>query len=167
MSNFFRQMALSWGAWFAFGPMPDWNNKDEVRAFLLRNTYIITWLVRLVNLTPVDRFSALYLAVLSNNILFDMLFREIQKLWANPDSLIQDFRGGPIDIDNQEYRNTIRDRLRQRIQNRRTPSLPEAAAVEIMEAEAPESFLAVITVAGVVANIASVVIAVRNFRRQR
>jgi hypothetical protein len=159
-NNTIRQMALSWGAYFAFGKRPDWTNKDQVRIFLINNQHILVWIVNLLKLQLADNFNLIYSTVINNKILFDIFYECFMQIWSNPESLIANHKGNLPIIDKNDK--TLIDRIRARIQSKR--NLADTSASEFVLADTPESVMAVATVVSTLASVATLVLGIRNFK---
>jgi len=161
MTQLLQQVVINLGLRIVFGRQPDWRSKEEVRQFLLRNKGIITWLVDKTQVNIVAQFAELYSQILNNAVLFDLFYVTAAKIWLDPNSIIEPNKV----IDNDPViRQRLLDRIQDRIRARR--KVGSFTITEDIEATKPESITAVLTVVTAISNIASVVVAIRRFRKR-
>jgi hypothetical protein len=168
MLDAIRKQIVAWGIRFIFKKIPvNWMDKFQVREFMTVNRDLFVFIVQQTNLGIENGFRSMFDQVLSNTILFDVFFDGLNQLWTNPRSLV-DISGGqvmPIKMDNsQTNQQTIRERIRAKIQQRRSSNVSRRAedTMEIVQAESPGSVLAIIVVLAQIANIAAIIVRFRQ-----
>jgi len=168
MLDAIRRQIVAWGIRFIFKKIPvNWMDKFQVREFMTVNRDLFVFIVQQTNLGIEKGFKSMFDQVLSNTILFDVFFDGLNQLWTNPRSLV-DINGGtitPIRMDDSQInQQTIRERIRAKIQQRRNPDVARnaAEALEVVQAESPTSVLAIIVVLAQIANIAAIIVRFRQ-----
>jgi len=120
-----KKWALGIGAYFAFGKPPsNWHDKDQVKKWLIANQAMLVWLLQLTGTNISANFSALLSQVVNNEVLFDVFFDLLSKVWSNPKELIDEqstFGTVTINTDSNKVIDRIKERIRQRRAKRDTP----------------------------------------------
>jgi len=157
-----RKWALSVVSYCVFSSIPkNWSDREQVKLFLRSNTGMLVWLVQLTETKIDDKFADLYSQVVNNDVLFDVFYDFAAKIWSNPSELTDQTQFTDVKpfIDDTRVRNGLFARLKQR----RVMSGLMVDAVE-EEAAQPGSILAIVTVVSAIANIAALILKIRNFR---
>jgi len=160
-----KKWLITVGIRLLFSKIPvDWSDKEQVKLFFQSNQDVFVRLVKLTNMSIDEKFAEFYAYVAHNDVLFDVFFDDLLKMWNNPRALIDSTNPVlpvPINID----RSRLADRILDRIKQRRSQKVRSAMAYAVEDAAAqPESIAAILTVLGIVSNIAVLIVRIREYR---